>query len=435
MGKLRVLFLAADPFADEPASRLRIDEETRAIQARVRESKFRDAVEFETRLATRPGDLLHALNEVRPCVVHFSGHGTAEGAIILAGDDGQPRPVPEKALVRLFRAAKDDIRLVVLNACWSSRAAHAIAQVVDAAVGMSAPVADGVSAVFSARLYGGLGWGLSVAAAVEQARVEVDLEDLPGADVPELFGRPDVDLARLVLMNGGPQTPCQAALAVVRDELFRNLGTLSARVAHTLRNVPAGDPVPQRPGEARAAYEDRDRRWFADALRDTVDGYQQLALETAGYASVRLSLAGCDELRRRAAEQAYAAVREVESRLATYRQRLNGLVDGSRTVDERARWTALYSREAANALAILWCQVVEGWAMLDPDALAASIVESTHAPAVLRGISVQRRLVPGAEGRAWALVASAALHAEKAALIQEEMHLSASRAAVARAHG
>ncbi|HKP76217.1 MAG TPA: CHAT domain-containing protein [Longimicrobiaceae bacterium] len=429
MARLKVLFVSADPSLGA-ASRLRIDEEMRAVQERVRASEYRDGVEFVFAPAARPLDLIQALNTHRPQAVHFSGHGTDEGTLQFVGNDGGARPVSPRLLADVFRKVRGAVRLVVLNACSSRSVAQAVAEVVDCAVGMSEQIPDDTAITFSAAFYGALGFALSVREAFDQGTLAIGLQDQLGAEIPELFARPTLDLARMVLVSGGPHTPCDAALAVVRDELQRNLGSLAWQISHTLVNVPSGDPVPQRPGEPRAGFYDRDRRWFSHAVSDAFVGYAQFALETGGYEAHRLNLAECDELRRQSAERAYAALDEVEKRLAIYRLHLNGLVDGSHTLERRAEWVSLYSRQAANSLAILWCEVLEVWVILEPDELMVTLV-GTHLSNVLRGVTVAQPLVPGTEGRAFALAASTALHEEKSRLIAEEMLLSGAPAVAA----
>ena len=70
---ITVLFLAANP-TNTP--QLRLDEEARAIQNKIRLSDYRESVKFESRWATRSSDILQAINETNPTIVHFSGHGT-----------------------------------------------------------------------------------------------------------------------------------------------------------------------------------------------------------------------------------------------------------------------------------------------------------------------------------------------------------------------
>lgn len=83
---ITVLFLAANPTNTQP---LRLDEEARAIQEKIRLSEFRDSVHFESRWATRSGDILQAINETNPTIVHFSGHGTPNGELALLNPDGR----------------------------------------------------------------------------------------------------------------------------------------------------------------------------------------------------------------------------------------------------------------------------------------------------------------------------------------------------------
>src|SRR4029078_5129803 len=105
MAKLKVLFFAANP---QTTPSLRLDEEARAIRERVRASTMGTQIQFETRWATRPDDLIQELNEYQPHVVHCSGHGGSAG---LAFQDatGDAALVSGSALAHLFSALKDNI--------------------------------------------------------------------------------------------------------------------------------------------------------------------------------------------------------------------------------------------------------------------------------------------------------------------------------------
>lgn len=67
-----VLFVSAAPLDQQ---RLRLEAEVREIHQRVRMSEFGDSVRFTWAPAARPGDLLQAINEHQPDVIHFSGRG------------------------------------------------------------------------------------------------------------------------------------------------------------------------------------------------------------------------------------------------------------------------------------------------------------------------------------------------------------------------
>src|SRR5262245_22196886 len=199
MSKIKVLFLAANPAGTQP---LKLDEEIRRITAKVRAAEHRDSLELISRWAVRPDDLLQALLEVRPHVVHFSGHGIpaseiipqdSQGGssrdivlaspalapeIILQDAQGNPRPVGKPALVHLFQALRDDVRVVVFNACYSRDQADALAKVIDCTVGMNRPIGDEAAIVFAASFYQALGFGRSVKEAFELGKAALLLQDI-----------------------------------------------------------------------------------------------------------------------------------------------------------------------------------------------------------------------------------------------------------------
>lgn len=197
MDKVKVLFLAANPAGTPP---LKLDEEIRQITAKVRASEHRDALELVSRWALRPDDLLQALLEVKPHVVHFSGHGSSASELILLDDRGDPKPVSQQALVHLFRTLKDNVRVVLLNACDSRPQAQALAKTIDCTIGMNRPIGDAAAIVFAASFYRALGFGRSVREAFELGRAALLLEGIPEDQTPELLTRPGVDAAELVLI-------------------------------------------------------------------------------------------------------------------------------------------------------------------------------------------------------------------------------------------
>src|SRR5262249_21941303 len=120
MEKIQILFVSANPHGTPP---LNLDEEAREIEAKLRAAKHRDSLQLITKWAARPDDLLQSLNEHKPHVVHFSGHGSPTEEIVLLDKLGDPKGVSKEALVSLFRTLKDNIRVVLLNACFSRQQA------------------------------------------------------------------------------------------------------------------------------------------------------------------------------------------------------------------------------------------------------------------------------------------------------------------------
>jgi hypothetical protein len=188
--KATVLFFAANPSGTTP---LALDEEAREIELKIRASDHRDALELLTKWAARPDDLIQFLNQHRPAVVHFSGHGSPTAELILLDHDRNAKPVSKEALAALFRALKGQIRVVFLNACYSQAQAEAITQEIDCAVGMSRAVGDRAAITFAASFYRALGFGASVRNAFEQARVALLLEGIPEEGTLQLLVKPGVD--------------------------------------------------------------------------------------------------------------------------------------------------------------------------------------------------------------------------------------------------
>src|SRR5512135_2808283 len=178
MNKIKILFLAANPTGTQP---LQLDEEIRQITAKVRVAEYREFLELVSRWALRPDDLMQALLELRPHVVHFSGHGSSAQELILLDDRGNPKPVTKEALVHLFRTLTDNVRVVVLNACSTQPQAKALARIIDAVIGMSQPVGDEAAVVFAASFYRALGFGRTVKEAFELGKAALLLESIPEA--------------------------------------------------------------------------------------------------------------------------------------------------------------------------------------------------------------------------------------------------------------
>src|SRR5262249_3390735 len=133
--------------------RLRIDAEIREIRDELDRSKFRDKYLVEYRGAVRPKDFVRSLLDIKPAFVHFSGHGTARGALCFETEEGDTHEVDPEALGDLFKAHKKYINCVLLNACYSERQAMAIAATVPYVVGMAQEIGDKAAIAFARGFY------------------------------------------------------------------------------------------------------------------------------------------------------------------------------------------------------------------------------------------------------------------------------------------
>lgn len=200
--KLRVLYLTANPDLD-----LMTETEVRQVQQALRGAKYRDRIEILLRPAATFQDLLDGLNDVRPHIVHFSGHAGQEaiqfdcGEVVKTGGE----IVDFALLVQALAATDQPPELLVLNACDSLEGVSVVLPAVPVIIGMSDAVPDTAAIVFSQQFYAAIASGQSVGAALRQGKVKIKavLLDEQTSELPDFMARDDIDLDSLVLVKPG----------------------------------------------------------------------------------------------------------------------------------------------------------------------------------------------------------------------------------------
>lgn len=195
--EITVLFVAANP---QDTDRLALDEEVREVKRNLRLSDLRESIRLESEWATRTTDLLQILNEHKPHIVHFSGHGN-ETEIAFANDEGTTTYLRSEVIGQLLRSVSDNIRLVVFNSCDSEDHATEISHHVEAAVGMAGEVDDVAARVFAGQLYSAIGFGRSLRQAFDQACAQLAAAGLSDKAAPKLHVRADLSADEIVLVR------------------------------------------------------------------------------------------------------------------------------------------------------------------------------------------------------------------------------------------
>jgi hypothetical protein len=195
---INVLFLASNPLDQ---NLLRLDEEARAIQDMIRKSKHRDVIDFKTRWAVRPLDILQEINETQPTIIHFSGHGSEDGTLALQRADGSTHTISKQALIQTISADTGKIKVIFFNTCSSSALAQSVTAHVSAAIGMSDSITDPAARTFAAYFYSAIGFGLTLTKAFEQAKAALMLEGIQEQDIPILHCHPDIDPNEIVFVS------------------------------------------------------------------------------------------------------------------------------------------------------------------------------------------------------------------------------------------
>ncbi len=97
--------------------------------------------------------------------------------------------VPPDALSRLFAILRDNLRCVVLNACYSEPQAQAIAAHIDCVIGMPDAIGDAASLNFAASFYQALAYGRDVQTAFDLGCNRIDLQALDEPGKPKLLAQ------------------------------------------------------------------------------------------------------------------------------------------------------------------------------------------------------------------------------------------------------
>lgn len=195
--KLTILFLASNP---QDTAKLALDQEVRSITEAIRKSEGRDGIEFFSRWAVQSLDILQAINETDPEIIHFSGHGSENGEIVLDDGSGKTTLVSKEAMAAAVISASKKIRLIFFNACFSQQEAKAVVEKVEAAIGMNTEIGDEAAIVFAAQFYSSIGFGLNLQQSFDQAKSALLLKGIPEADTPVLFVKEGLLAADIVMV-------------------------------------------------------------------------------------------------------------------------------------------------------------------------------------------------------------------------------------------
>ncbi len=167
-GAVSVLALFSDPAR---GSKIRIDEEARELQ----QLRTPGGLEPHIRYATRVRDIIAALRDTRPRILHFAGHGLRDGRLVFADDLGGAAGVGLSRLAEAIGSTVGVLDCVVLNSCYTGADAEAFRGVARAVAGSVNALPDDVAIAFARGFYGAIAAGEPPARAYAQGRAEAGL--------------------------------------------------------------------------------------------------------------------------------------------------------------------------------------------------------------------------------------------------------------------
>ena len=173
-----VLIVAASPLNED---RLSLNREVKKIKQALERSRNREKWRIESNEAATVEDLRRALLDHQPTVVHFCGHGGGDGGICFEDDQGLTHPTHAAPLTKLFHIFKDNLKCVVLNACYSEVQGDAIRQQIDYVVGMRKDIGDEAAVMFAVAFYDAVFAGTDFRVAFDLGCTAIDLQNLPNS--------------------------------------------------------------------------------------------------------------------------------------------------------------------------------------------------------------------------------------------------------------
>ena len=193
--KKTILFLAANPKSSAP---LRLDKEVQEIEEALKRSKKRALFNLEQKWAVTHREMRRAVLDLKPQIIHFSGHGAGEEGLVLEDENGQIKPVNAKALASLFELFKKHIECVVLNACYSEIQAQGIVHHIPYVIGMKQAVGDKAAIEFAIGFYDALGAGKDFEFAYKYGRTSISMAGISQELTPIIKRQCDLDSGSVI---------------------------------------------------------------------------------------------------------------------------------------------------------------------------------------------------------------------------------------------
>ena len=175
-GLCKILFLSANA---DPASPLGVDQEYRRVARRLEATRHRDRVELISWPDLRASDLPTRLRREQPTIVHFSGHGMADGGLVIRDRRGDTTTLHPAALAGFLGRRNDTVRLVILNACYSQSLADRLREHIDCVIGVGAEVTDQAAITFAETFYEALFDNEPIQSAIADSRDAVTAVGIP----------------------------------------------------------------------------------------------------------------------------------------------------------------------------------------------------------------------------------------------------------------
>jgi CHAT domain len=208
----KILILAANPL---DTVRLSLEREVEEIRTTLQLSSNRNRFRIEPRGSVRPNELQNYMYDVKPWIVHFSGHGlggatsereTASSrkvtvisapnsppeGLVFEDENGRSILVSGAVLANLCALFSQQVQCVVLNSCYSIEQAQEIVKYIPYVVCMKREIGDIAARKFSEGFYRAIWDDRSIEEAFASGKNAIELDRIPEELTPVLLKNANV---------------------------------------------------------------------------------------------------------------------------------------------------------------------------------------------------------------------------------------------------
>ena len=191
----RIHFLACDT-----GRGLQIKTEYEHISAALQQRQYSEQLEFKAEFDVTDSNIFDKLNNYQPNVVHISGNQNA-GDVLLPTADGGEVVISDDALAGFLSSLGRQVRIAIIDTCYSFNCAMRVAEVVDCALGVSDEISEEEAIRFYEILYQAMAAGHSIADAHGQAVSALKFKYVRSERIPKLCVKPGKDASQFFLVG------------------------------------------------------------------------------------------------------------------------------------------------------------------------------------------------------------------------------------------
>jgi uncharacterized protein YjbI with pentapeptide repeats len=199
---LKILYMSALP-RDQHS--IPVEGEYKAILDVIAKSEYKNQIDVRDWPGVSLTEFQSAIETYKPNVLHFSGHASQVGDLVFQGPEEESQKVPKDPFTNAFKLLGENLKLVVLSACYSKDQAEDVSKHVDRVIGIDKEIEGDKAVMFSEKFYESIfdSDAKSIEKAFDIAKNELDMntKEWESVPTPVLLKSPSRDPSPLFLIE------------------------------------------------------------------------------------------------------------------------------------------------------------------------------------------------------------------------------------------